>query len=542
MAKWLLGLLMALSAVPACAGPASLIPLPSRAVIRPVISCTELAAPVTVEQEGIAFRVRSAVIVPASAGKAEVCLVRGYAAPQTAFEIRLPTNTYTGRFLQGGCGGMCGVVGETIVPQCSNAHLSSGTFATAFNNGGHDGTGVGDATWSIGAPELREQFAHKATHAVAVATKALIKRFYGQPPTHSYFVGCSGGGREALMEVQRYPQDFDGVVAGSSVSMPAAMQLFLWEAHNGLDASGAEIFTTEAVSLLHRAVLTACDTLDGIRDDQIDDPRACHYNPAKLLCAQGASANCLTAQQVAAATAWYRGPHDADGHALYPGGAPYGAELGWVGPGSATRTGKFAAESFFKYLLFPGELPAGFSWRDWRFTRESLARLLTAGAPYDAAEPDISAFRDRGGKLILWQGVADNMAGAYGMLDYYQAVQDKMGGLEATRRFARMFLVPGGYHCAGGYIPYEQDLLGAMVNWVETGAPADGVIATATLTDGRVRQRPLYAYPTRTRYLGGDVNLATSFAPQAVRTAPNDGFNWPGSRAQGRRVDGAGPR
>jgi len=137
MAKWLLGLLMALSAVPACAGPASLIPLPSRAVIRPVISCTELAAPVTVEQEGIAFRVRSAVIVPASAGKAEVCLVRGYAAPQTAFEIRLPTNSYSGRFLQGGCGGMCGVVGETIVPQCSNAHLSSGTFATAFNNGGH---------------------------------------------------------------------------------------------------------------------------------------------------------------------------------------------------------------------------------------------------------------------------------------------------------------------------------------------------------------------------------------------------------------------
>jgi len=534
--------MLLLCAAPPLAAQSVLVPLPARPVVHPVMTCADLGTPATLEQNGIAYRVSSAVLIAAAAGKPEHCLVRGYAAPQTEFEVRLPTTSYTGRFLQAGCGGMCGVIGDSVLPRCSNGHLESGAFATAFNNGGHRGTGVGDATWSIGAPELREQFAHKATHAVAVVTKALIARFYGQAPARSYFVGCSGGGREALMEVQRYPQDFDGVVAGSSVSMPAAMQLFLWEAQHGIDAQGQEIFTAQAVTLLHDAVLAACDALDGMKDGQIDDPRRCHYDPAQLLCAAAVTAPCLSTQQVAAATAWYRGPHDADGTALYPGGAPYGGELGWIGPGSPTRTGKFAAEAFLKYLLFPDSLPANFSWKDWRFTRESLARLLDAGALYDAADPDIRPFRDRGGKLIMWQGVADNMAGAYGMLDYYQAVQDRLGGLGPTRDFARMFLIPGGYHCAGGYIPYDEDLLGALVNWVESSAAPDSVMAIATLADGQERRRPLYAYPTRTRYLGGDVNAATSFAPQAVTTRPRDGFPWPGSKAAERQAEQAGPR
>jgi hypothetical protein len=523
--------------------PARLIALPERPSIAPAMACADLMRQPARAAEGIAFRLRSAEEERVVASRPAFCLVKAYVTPQTEFELRLPMAGYAGRFLQGGCGGMCGVIFNAITPLCSNAHAFGGTFAVAFNNGGHHSAGIGDATWAIGDPELRTQFAEKAAHGVAVASKALIAAFYGRGPEKSYFVGCSGGGREALMEAQRYPGDFNGIVAGSSVAMPAAMQLFLWEAQKGLAADGREIFTLDAVRLLHDAVLASCDKLDGIRDGQIDDPRRCGFDSAKLQCPAGSSAKgCLTPEQVVAARAYYRGPSDAAGAALFPGGAPYGGELGWVGRGAPTQTGKFAAEAFLKYLLLPGKLPADFSWQDWTFTRESLASLLAAGAPYDSTDPDMRAYRDAGGKLLLWQGAADNAAGIYGMLDYYQAVREHMGGLAATRAFARMFLVPGGYHCTGGYVAYDEDFLGAMVAWVEQGRAPDSVKASAILDDGTVRRRPLYAYPTQTRYLGGDVNAATSFAPVAVTREPEDGVNWPGSHAASKKRIALAPR
>lgn len=515
---------------------ARLIALPDRQAIAPAMGCADLMRQPARDVGGIAFRLRSAEQEAATGSRPAFCLVKGYVTPQTEFELRLPITGYTGRFLQGGCGGMCGVIFNSITPLCSNDHAFGGAFAVAFNNGGHHSAGIGDGTWAVGDPELRAQFAEKAAHGVAMASKAVIAVFYGKPPEMSYFVGCSGGGREALMEAQRYPDDFDGIVAGSSVAMPAAMQLFLWEAQKGIDEQGKEIFTEAAVRLLHEAMLKACDKLDGIPDGQIDDPRACGYDPVVLMCpARTGITDCLSSAQVAAARAYYRGPSDAEGNALFPGGAPYGGELGWVGRGAPTQTGKFAAEAFLKYLLLPGQLPASFSWRDWRFTRESLARLIAAGAPYDSTDPDMRAFRDGGGKLLMWQGAADNAAGIYGMLDYYQAVRERMGGLAATRDFARMFLVPGGYHCAGGYVAYDEDFLGAMVNWVERGQAPDAVEASAVLADRTVRRRPLYAYPTRTRYLGGDVNAAASFAPVAVTREPEDGVDWPGSHAASKK-------
>lgn len=520
-------------AAPGASAASPLISLTPRQTLAPKLACEGLARATTQESEGIHFRVMSAKVEQAQGESPAFCMVRAYAAPQTDFELRLPLTGYTGRYLQGGCGGLCGFIGDSIQPRCSSAHLHSGAFAVAFENGGHHAANLGDATWAAGDPELLAQFAYKAAHAVAVSSKTLIAQFYGQAPAFNYFAGCSDGGREALMEAQRYPKDFNGVVAGSSVSMPAAMQLFLWEAQKGLYPDGRAILTPQSVQLLHAAVLKSCDKLDGIPDGQIDDPRQCHFDPAKLQCPVGKAnaPDCLNAAQVAAATAYYRGPTDPNGQALYPGGAPYGAELGWVGPGAVTGSGKFAAQSFLQYILFQGQLPSDFSWKDWRFTRESLARLLQAGAIYDATDPDLGAFRSAGGKLLMWQGVADNMGGDYGMLDYYQAVRDRAGGLSAARQFARMFLVPAGYHCAGGYIQYNEDFLGAVVKWVEAANAPDTVMASAKLDDGAVRNRPLYAYPTKTRYLGGDVNAAASFAPVAPKQEPADGFDWPGSKA-----------
>jgi len=517
-------------------GGSPLISLPVKTATAPAMRCAALMERPAGDAHGVAFRLRATSEEPAREGRAAFCLVTGYVTPQTEFELRLPLTGYSGRYLQGGCGGMCGIISADFSPRCTNVQAYGGAFAVGFDNGGHRATGIGDGTWALGDPELRAQFAHKATHALAVVAKEIIGRFYGRVPDRSYFSGCSGGGRAALVEVQRYPRDFDGVVAGSSVAMPAAMQLFLWEAHKGLDGQEHEIFTPDAVGLLHRAVLAACDRLDGIADEQIDDPRRCAFDPASLACPSDRAAvqPCLTAPQVAAARAYYRGPSDARGRALFPGGAPYGSELTWLGRGSPTQTGKLAAEAFLKYLLFPGDLPPSFSWRDWRFTVEGTRRLLAAGALYDGGDPDLRAFRGAGGKLILWQGAADNSAGIYGMLDYYQAVRDQMGGLDATRRFARMFLVPGGYHCQGGYVPYEADFLGAVVNWVETGAPPDAVQAQALLEDGKVRRRPLYAYPTAARFVGGDVNAPAAFVPAIDTREPQDGFDWIGSRARAR--------
>ena len=519
---------LSISSSVAANAPVELIALPSRTIVAPILDCRSLATHAFAQPPDAQFRIRSATIEPAAGDRAEFCLVQGYVAPQVQFELHLPTSSYAGRYLQGGCGAMCGVIGTSLSPSCDDRQAYAGSFAVSFNNMGHIAAGGGDATWAIGAPELRKDFAYRADHVTAIVAKTIIAAYYGQPPRWSYFQGCSNGGREALMEAQRYPADFNGVIAGSSVSMPAVIGRFIWEAKVGLTAGGEQIMTPEATALLHGAVLTACDALDGVKDGQIDDPRRCHFDPGKLACKAGQARHCLTGEQVDSARKLYDGPRDSTGQRLFPGGEAYGSELVWSSESSFTRTGKFAAEAFLKYLLFPGELPADFTWRDWQFDVASFKRAQAAGAIFDASDPDLRPFRDAGGKMILWQGAADNAAGIYGMLDYYQAVRDIVGGLASARSFARFYLVPGVYHCRGGYVPYEEDFLGAIVNWVEGGQPADSITATANLEDGVVRRRPLYAYPVRAKYVGGNINAAQSFVGESPAKEPDDHFAWAG--------------
>jgi hypothetical protein len=508
------------------AGP-PLEPLPERPVELPVIACEALASQAFTA--GVVFRVMSAVVQPARADRGELCLVKGYVAPQVQFALYLPTRSYTGRYLQGGCGGMCGVIGDSLQPACDSAVAFGGSFAVGFNNSGHVGAGIGDGAWARDAPELREDYAFRATHGAAVAAKAIVASYYGKQPAWSYFQGCSDGGREALMESQRYPEDFNGIVAGSVFSMPAVMEQFLWDAHVGLDAAGQKILTSEATALLHRAVLDKCDALDGVRDGQIDDPRLCHYDPGKLACRKGREPpGCLTEQQVTAARLLFQGPLDGAGHRLFPGGLPYGSELLWSQPGALTATG-IAAGGFLQNLAFPNQLPAGFTWRDWTFDLESFAKLDAAAAVYDPRSADLRAFRDAGGKLILWQGTADQASGISGMPLYYQGIRDVVGGMEAARRFARLFLVPGVYHCGGGYIPYQEDFLGALVNWVERQQPPVRIVAAARMQDGSLRRRPLFAYPERARYVKGDVNDSQSFVGAMPAQEPDDHYDWVGA-------------
>ncbi len=510
-------------------GGAELVPLPQRPVVRPVMACGALLAHAFPEMQHVTFRLLSASAAPRSPGGPEFCVVKGYVAPQVQFVLYLPTSTYAGRYLQGGCGGMCGVIGESITPSCEDPQAFGGSFALSFNDSGHVGAAISDGDWALGAPELRKDYAYRADHVVRIAAAEILAAYYGKPPRWSYFQGCSDGGREALMEALRYPADFNGIVVGSAFSMPAVMEQFLWNAHVGLTPDGREILGPRATALLHDAVVQACDALDGTKDDQIDDPRLCHYDPARLLCRNGAKPPaCLTRAQVTAARLLYQGPIDPRGEHLFPGGQPYGAELTWSQPGGLDVMG-LAAGGFIKYLAFPDRLPASFTWRDWKFDRASYERLAAASASYDARSADLRPFRAAGGKMILWQGSADQASGIYGMPEYYQAVQDVVGGLAAARRFVRFFLVPGVYHCGSGYLPYQEDFLGAMVNWVESGREPTRLVAVASLPQGVVRQRPLFAYPERTRYVGGDVNAAKSFVGVTPPTAPDDHYDWVGA-------------
>jgi feruloyl esterase len=506
-----------------------LVPLPERAIELPVMACEALAARAFAPTPEVAFRIISASVRPVADQHPEFCVVKGYVAPQVQFTLYLPTKTYSGRYLQGGCGGMCGVIGEALQPSCESEVAFGGAFALGFNNSGHVGAGIGDGTWALGAPELREDYAYRADHVARLAARVILTAYYGKEPHYSYFQGCSDGGREALMEALKYPADFNGVVAGSVFSMPAVMEQFLWDAHVGLGPDGDPILGHEATALLHRAVIQACDALDGTRDGQIDDPRPCHYDPGKLAChARQQPPGCLTDAQVTAARLLYQGPRDSAGRQLFPGGLPYGSELLWSQPGSLTATGA-AAGGFLQYLAFPNQLPEHFTWRDWQFDLPSFTRLDQAAAVYDPRSADLRPFRDAGGKLLLWQGTADQASGIDGMPEYYQAVRDAAGGLEAARRFARLFLVPGVYHCGGGYIPYQEDFLGAMVNWVEREQPPQRILAAARLEDGSLRERPLFAYPERAKYVGGNVNEARSFVGAMPTREPDDHFNWVGA-------------
>jgi feruloyl esterase len=417
---------------------------------------------------------------------------------------------------------------QHVAPAADDRVAFGGAFAVGFEDSGHVG---GDGVWALDGAQVREDFSYRAAHVFSEAAKRVIAAYYGKPPGDSYFDGCSDGGREAMMETQRYPRDFNGVIAGSpAFAITEAMERFLWEARWGRDAQGRSVWTPEALQTLHAAVITACDGLDGLKDGEIDAPRRCHFDPGTLACRGGERGQCLTVGQVEAARKFYQGPRAPDGTPLYYGGEPYGAELTWGQRFSLASAGSMMLRDFVDDMVYQGALGAGVTVASWHFDLATFRELARRGALYDANDADLAAFRAQGGRLILWQGGADMAAGAVGLPDYYQRLRNHSGGLEPTERFARYFIVPGVYHCGGGYVPYQEDFLGPLVRWVERSKPPGQITATARLDDGRYRSRPLYPYPAAARYVGhGDIDSATSFEPSMPsRTAPDE-YLWAGS-------------
>jgi hypothetical protein len=451
----------------------------------------------------------------------DYCEVQGVLLPATHFTIKLPLSGWTGQYVQQGCSGLCGTVPVLDYPlfgfSCPAARAK--TLVVAGDDSGHVGDMLGTqpAVWGAD-PRARLEWGVLSEHRLRLASDALMTAYYGHGPAYRYFDGCSTGGRQGLILAQRFPGDFDGILAGAPSSNEAPLVLLeAWLAVRNTDAHGRQILGPEKIQPLHDAVVKACG-------DVIDDPRGCGFQPSSLRCPPGLDRpTCLTPAQVAAVVAFYRGP---DG--LYNGGMPYGSELGWtdqfvVRSGSPLdgNAGKIAL-NYLRYLGYPTVLPDSFELTDVRFTKATFDRLnALADVLYNANNPDLSRFRAHGGKLIMYHGWADPFIPPFSTVDYYRAVQ-RRGGADA---YTRLYMIPAGYHCLFGPEPTETpseiavpEFLQPLMDWVQTGVAPD-VIPVVTVKGSNTKEI--------VRYL--EVSPFDALAP--VRVAPgslNAGYRYVG--------------
>lgn len=509
-------------------------------VVLPRIDCAALAGQDLSGTPGAPAVIGSAAAATSPDGSAS-CEVKGTVAPQIQFDVFLPTTTWRQRYLQLGCSSFCGNIDFFADATDGCVPLNRGDFVLATNNEGHVGVSGFDATFGAD-PQLRVDFGYRADHVVALVAKRLIALYYGQGPRYSYFDGCSQGGHEGLTEAQRYPHDFDGIVAGAPASLFTSLIAFStsWHATANTDAQGRPILSAAKLPALHAAALRECDARDGLADGQIDDPRACSFDPGSLRCPTGTdSANCLTDAQIVAVRKLYDGPRDEQGRRLYPGGEAVGSEANWARWVTPTAAGDPAvaannATNALKYLLYPSARPSA-TLQDLHYDSATFREINQQAGIYDASDPDLTAFRAAGGKLLLWHGWADPAISPYGTIAYYHALTGRMGGTAATQRFARLFMLPGVSHCGDGQGPDAIDALTPTLAWVENGVAPDRLVATKYQDDGTVlRTRPVYPYPTVARYAGsGSVDDAANFAPTAPPTRYRDDIAWLGSFRSG---------
>ncbi|HSC02139.1 MAG TPA: tannase/feruloyl esterase family alpha/beta hydrolase [Solirubrobacteraceae bacterium] len=496
--------------------------------------------------------IASSTDMPAANGNPEYCDVKGMIAPQTQFDLQLPVSSWQGRYLQNGCGGYCGTVGNQTFPSC-DAQLG-GDFAMATDNEGHVTAGGlgGGGLWAFNDLKLRNEYGYESEQALYVVARQIIKDYYGQLPNRSYYNGCSDGGREAMEMAERYPDDFDGIIAGAPeiIAGPLNAEEQTWNIRVNTGPDGNAILTADKLPALHGAVLKFCAGDDGVNDGIITDPQDCDSKIPQILASVQCSAgtddsSCLTPAQVNVARLFYQGPSDPRGRLLYAGGVPLGSELGWTvfelpfggsGPTSNSLDYVGLSQPYLRYqLLRPGQLgPDPFQ---WQFTDQAFNSMFPAANTWDAMDTNLTAFYRHGGKLIMWQGWADNGIPPSGTVDYYDTMSRRMGA--ATTKFSRLYLFPSVYHCGGGYAgATTPDLIYPIVQWVEQGtAPGQLTISYKPSPNTTPFTRPVYPYPDIPKYNGsGDQNSASSF--HAVPSPGAHYTNWYGNYLFYRPVGG----
>jgi len=455
------------------------------------------------------------------------CRVQGRLTPTPGSDIRIevwlpPKEKWNGKFLGAG---NAGYAGNFTSPYLFMGNAVGHGYASAGTDTGHVNGQMGDraasgAGWALGQPEKVIDYGNRANHLTAAAAKSLVQAYYGNAPKYSYFQGCSNGGREALMEAQRYPEDYDGIIAGAPaydwISLVAGM------AWNTLarDALPDGMLPVAKLTVLQNAVLEQCDALDGVSDGWLDDPRRCAFDPGTVQCKSGDGDDCLSAAEVVAVRKIYSGPKTAAGKQIYPGFPP-GSEAAqwnqWL-TGAETDAAMFSTE-YFRNMVF--EKP------DWELAQLNLDRdLPIARAKHDkimvSNNPDLRAFAKRGGKLIMYHGWGDAAIPAQSTIAYRDAVRAKLGAAE-TDKFMQLYMVPGMNHCLGGPGPSDFDMIAAMERWVETKTPPKEIIAAKYANEyagllglppgDPVVSRPLCPYPQVALYKGqGSTDEAANFS------------------------------
>jgi len=414
---------------------------------------------------------------------------------QIEVEVWLPSENWNGKFEAVGNGGWAGAISFAAMASA----LQEG-YATASTDTGHKG---GNAAFAIGHPEKVIDFAYRAVHEMTVTSKSLIAAFYDRAPRLSYWNGCSTGGRQGLMEAQRYPADFDGIIAGA----PANYQTHLhaWDLGVSVHAlkDQASLVSPAKAAALSKAVLNACDAHDGVKDGLINDPRACHVDLSALLCRGADADNCLTAAQLDTVTRVYAPAKTKSGEVIFPGKEP-GSETGWnIIAGGPQPPGVSLGSFQVAYN------DANWDWHGFDLDRDVKVVDDKVGF-INAVSPDLEAFRARGGKLLLYHGWNDTAISPGNTVNYYSSVLSKMGPQQDS--WVRLFMAPGMQHCGGGPGPNQVNYVAALERWRESGVAPDR-IAASHVTNNRVDMtRPLCPYPQVAQYTGvGSSNDAANF-------------------------------
>ncbi|HEV3334494.1 MAG TPA: tannase/feruloyl esterase family alpha/beta hydrolase [Bryobacteraceae bacterium] len=403
-------------------------------------------------------------------------------------EVWMPASGWNGKLQSVGNGAWAGTISYSAMA----AAVAAG-YAAASTDTGHTGN---SATFVVGHPEKLVDFAYRSVHEMTIAAKAIAASLYGNGPVRSYFNGCSTGGRQALTEAQRFPNDYDGIVAGAAANYPTHLQgAQVWTAKvSHQDEAG--YIPPGKYALLHKAALEACDALDGVKDGVLEDPTRCHFEPAAV----------LTAEQSQVARKIYAGPmNPRTGASVFPGLEP-GSEMGWD-----TLSGKdplLLANETYQYLVFQD---ASWDYRKFDADHDVAQAEKVIGATMDAIDPNLRPFFGHGGKLLMYHGWADPGIAPLNSVHYYSSVVDTLGG--AAKDSIRLFMVPGMGHCRGGDGTDTFDSVAALDQWVVQGRAPDQIPASHSTKGAIDKTRPLCPYPQVATYKGsGDTNDAANFA------------------------------
>jgi Tannase and feruloyl esterase len=460
-------------------------------------------------------------VVPATADTPQHCRVTGIITPEVAFEINLP-DRWNRRFYMTGNGGLAGDALDGPINPDRTSALTNG-FVMARTNTGHDARKEPSGSFILSNRQKAIDYAYRAVHVTAETAKQVATDYYSQPIQFSYWNSCSNGGRQGLLEAQRYPEDFDGIVANAPwVDQTGFTIGAMWNQKALTEAP----ITPAMLTLVAQKVMDKCDAVDGLKDGLIDDPRACRFDAARDVPACTASStatDCLTPAQAAAVNKIYSGPISKGKPFIagfMPGSeavntAPNGAtNSGWVGaivplqPGAKPADFNLA-EGVMRYLILDPPQP---EYDSLKFDYDTAASVVERWSKLaDAKETDLSKFRKRGGKLIMTYGWADQILQPMMGVNYYEAVVAKNG--KDTGNFARLFMMPGVAHCGGGIGPDRNDAVTAVIDWVEKGKAPDSLLASKVTDNKVVRTRPLCPYPQVARYKGqGSIDEAANFS------------------------------